>query len=187
MSRCLKCSSPFRRTRGDHRYVESGLSFVVLSQCILLVCIACDVSAAVLPNAETLHIAIVEKLLRVPARFTGEVIRFVRRSLKLTGDEFAGLLGTSRVEVSRWENEHSGMHGLTELRLRLQMIDLLLPPESATHATHHEVATVMTDLGFGNLPIPDLIIDAQAHYGADVNRRRMTRHRDDPVGAELES
>src|SRR3954454_21475195 len=87
MCRGLKCSSPFRRTRGDHRYVESGLSFLVLSQCILLVCVACEVSAAVLQNAKTLHIAIVKKLVRVPARSTGQVLRSVRRSLKLTGDE----------------------------------------------------------------------------------------------------
>ena len=40
-----------------------------------------------------------------PCKLTGKEIRFLRKYLKMTGTEFAGVLGTDKSTVSKWEND----------------------------------------------------------------------------------
>src|SRR6185369_6109889 len=117
MHHCLHCGLALLMVRTDHRYLESGLSFVVLENCIVKKCGTCKDEMAVLPNADSLMVEIVEKILRQPSRLNHEAIRFLRRSMGFNSDEFAALLGTTRVEVSRWENGRVRISGLTDLRL----------------------------------------------------------------------
>ena len=40
-----------------------------------------------------------------PCKLNGKEIRFLRKYLKMTGNEFAGLLGTDKTTISKWEND----------------------------------------------------------------------------------
>lgn len=162
--KCESCSSPLRRVLHDHQYVESGLAFVILENCRALVCDNCDSTMVELPNAESLVIAIAEKLVLQPTRMSGESIRFVRKGMGLTADEFALLLGSTRVEVSRWENNRVVMNGLTELRLRLEVLEKLLPPRDDTAALKQDIVVCMTRKFAPDEPQPIIRIDATSHY-----------------------
>ena len=40
-----------------------------------------------------------------PCKLTGQEIRFLRKYLRMTGEEFAGVLGTDKSTISKWEND----------------------------------------------------------------------------------
>src|SRR5687768_9073559 len=116
MATCWNCAADFQKKplRRPHRYIESGLSFVLLTNMVFLVCLCGE--QPLLPDAKSLSVAIAEQLIRRPLRLTSEAIRFLRKALGMTSDEFAVLLGTTRQEVSRWENGHTQVSGLIDLR-----------------------------------------------------------------------
>lgn len=102
--RCNECGKPLR-TRMKQRYVyrESGLNSVVLTGVKTFVCPGCRNELVEIPNIVGLHQAIAGALARKPALLTPAEFRFVRKELRLTGKALARYLGTSNVNLSRWE------------------------------------------------------------------------------------
>ena len=98
---CENCSSSVRRTRGEWTYADAGLDFVILTNCILIACTKCDYVIPQLPDGERLKIPIAERLVRQSGRFTGAILRFLRKALGMTSDKFAALLGANGRE-NRW-------------------------------------------------------------------------------------
>ncbi|HYC62204.1 MAG TPA: helix-turn-helix domain-containing protein [Thermoanaerobaculia bacterium] len=173
MSACLNCASDYQKKtmRRPHRYVESGLSFVLLTNMAALVC-KCG-EQPWLPDARSLSHAITEQLIRRPLRLTFECVRFLRKAFGMTSDEFAVLLGTTRQEVSRWENDRAQISGLMDLRLRLEVIDKVLPPRAAHRQLRDAVVAVMVKRVSSEDPTDnggDIVIDATPHYSRKGSR-----------------
>lgn len=165
---CVHCGHTLLKTRIHHRYVESGLSFVILANCIALKCTNCKDEMPVLPNADSLILSVVENIVRQPFRLHHEAVRYLRRAMGFNMEEFAVLLGTTRVEVSRWENGRTRISGLTDLRLRREVVDKLLPPRSDRALLLEEIAHVMTKKYDARAKQKDIVIDAGPFYGRYV-------------------
>lgn len=167
-SHCLRCGGVLRKTRAPHRYAESGLTFIILVHCLFLKCTEsnCNDEMAVLPNAASVGLAIAERLIKVPTRLGSEAIRFLRRMMGLNADEFAVLLGTTRVEVSRWENGKTRISGITDFRLRREVVDKLLPASDDRYLLLEDIALAVTKDYRPTTKQEDILIDATGHYGS---------------------
>jgi transcriptional regulator with XRE-family HTH domain len=88
----------------------------------------------VLPSADLLTAIIAENLVRQEARLDGDAILFLRKSMHLTGTALAHILGVHRVEVSRWENNKVDIDPYYDFKLRLEVIEHVLPDQKRQEA-----------------------------------------------------
>lgn len=92
--------------RGHHRFAESGLENVHLSNVDTWRCSACGEEIVSIPRSTELMKSIAESILLKPTGLSGPEIRFLRKNLALKINELSQLVGVDRVTVSRWENDH---------------------------------------------------------------------------------
>jgi transcriptional regulator with XRE-family HTH domain len=117
-----------------------------------------------LPDIQKAKFPISIQLLTHTGRVTGPILRFFRKAIGLTADEFATLIGTTRVEVSRWENGHVQMSGLRELQVRLEIADKLLPSGPEAARIREEVIMVMTRRYDPSAHVEGIEVDARHCY-----------------------
>jgi putative zinc finger/helix-turn-helix YgiT family protein len=100
---CTNCGEQVTPERRNYRYAESGLSNFVLQGIEVADCPNCGNSDVIIPRMAKIHRAIALALANSPARLTGEQLRFLRKHLGLTGDQFGRYLHTDRTKISKWE------------------------------------------------------------------------------------
>jgi putative zinc finger/helix-turn-helix YgiT family protein len=88
----------------SYRYNESGLKHVTLVGVEVARCPRCDNYEISIPYIAKLHRLIAKILIEKSTRFTGEEVRFLRKSLGWSGSDFAKHMGVAEETVSRWEN-----------------------------------------------------------------------------------
>lgn len=138
---CPECREKMAITRDRHHYVESGLDNVWIENCRFLACKSGHGRAVVLPDAVHANRLIAEILISQEDRLGADEIRFLRKAMRLTAEALADLIGVTRIEISRWENSKTGMDPYHEFRLRMQVIDKLLPAEQRSNARNAVAAT----------------------------------------------
>lgn len=89
----------------SYRYDESGLKHVTLVGVEVARCTRCDNYEISILRIEELHRLIAKILIDKSTRFTGEEVRFLRKSLGWSGSDFAKHMGVAGETVSRWEND----------------------------------------------------------------------------------
>jgi len=102
--KCMECGAGMRKTKGDYRYTESGLDDIVLKNIIIHKCKSCGEDEVSIPATDELHKLIAFFLVLKPDPLHGKEVRFLRKMLGYTSEEFADALKVKRVTVSRWEN-----------------------------------------------------------------------------------
>lgn len=102
---CSNCGADANFGVGDYRFTESGLDNVLLCGIELIRCQQCDNVDPVVPAMNGLMTVLASAVTGKPCKLAGSEIRFLRKYLKMTGEEFAGMLGTDRTTVSKWEND----------------------------------------------------------------------------------
>src|SRR5262249_52236287 len=103
--KCIKCGATMRVRKESYRYDESGLKHVTLVGVEVARCPHCDNYEISIPRIEELHRLIAKLLIDKSTRFTGEEVRFLRKSLGWSGSDFAKHMGVAEEPVSRWEND----------------------------------------------------------------------------------
>jgi len=103
-TRCYECGAETEGRRENYRYVESGLSSVVLTNVLVFRCKRCGAVVPQITAAAVLHLRIAMHLLTKETRLSGEEVRFLRKAVGYSATELAKMLGTSKAVVSRWEN-----------------------------------------------------------------------------------
>ena len=119
--KCFECESELTVVRENRRYKECGLPNVTLRGIEVRRCPRCGAEDVVIPRIEELHGLLATALLRKPGRLVGPEIRFLRRFLGWSGEDFAAHIGVARETVSRWENGHDRMSPVAERLLRLSV------------------------------------------------------------------
>jgi len=104
MKKCYECGNTLKKRKGRYHYKESGLPKVYLDGINIYYC-SCGEEIAEIPCIEILYEALAEIIVEKSPRLTGPEIRFLRKHFELKANEFAKLLGVSKVTVSRWEND----------------------------------------------------------------------------------
>lgn len=102
---CSNCGSAAKGSIGNYRFTETGLENVVLLGIELIRCPRCKNIDPVIRSMNRLMQSLASGIAGKPCKLTGKEIRFLRKYLKMTGTEFAGVLGTDKSTVSKWEND----------------------------------------------------------------------------------
>ena len=102
--KCLECGKDLRvRKNRTYRYQESGLRSVLLTGIRVFRCAACRTVFPEIPNILELHRSIASALAQKPSPLTGPELRFLRKEIGLKAKDLARHLGTTDVNLSRWE------------------------------------------------------------------------------------
>jgi YgiT-type zinc finger domain-containing protein len=132
---CSNCGADARIVRGDYEFKETGLRDLVLLDIELIKCGKCGNVDPVLSQVdELMHIAAVA-ILQKPYRLRGEELRFLRKHIDLSQQEFARLLRVSKTTLSKWENNEDPIGVQSDLLARAIVIsrDKRLEKRAAEH------------------------------------------------------
>src|SRR6185436_2320053 len=102
--KCAACGGSSKVTGTTHRYVESGLSDVVLHGVQVRRCQDCGADEVAIPNLADLHRCIAAQLVARKTALAAAEFRFLRQYLGLSSKDFAKTLGVAAETLSRWEN-----------------------------------------------------------------------------------
>ena len=116
--KCPMCGEATRQEMRTHHYTECGLPNVFIKDVPVEVC-RCGEEYIQIPGMEEVDRRIGEKLLGKDQLLTGEEIRFLRKWLDLTSEEFAVSLGLKRATISRWENGKTPVYLFIDRLIRL--------------------------------------------------------------------
>jgi putative zinc finger/helix-turn-helix YgiT family protein len=99
--KCTECGATMKVRKESYRYDESGLKHVTLVGVEVVRCPRCDNYEISIPHIEELHRLIAKILIEKSTRFTGDEVRFLRKSLGWSGTDFAKHMGVAEETVSR--------------------------------------------------------------------------------------
>jgi putative zinc finger/helix-turn-helix YgiT family protein len=135
---CTSCGEQVTPERRNYRYDESGLSNVILQGIEVADCPNCKNSDVIIPRMAKIHRVIALALANSPARLTGEQLRFLRKHLGLTGDQFGRYLHTDRTKISKWERGEDRIGPANDrlVRLLAAALDGELRPGVSAVAEH---------------------------------------------------
>jgi putative zinc finger/helix-turn-helix YgiT family protein len=108
-----------RTRKEDYHYDECGLKGVTLVGVEVARCPRCGNYEISIPQLEELHRLLAKVLIDKSTRFTGDEVRFLRKSLGWSGSDFAKHMGVAEETVSRWENDAAQIGPQADRLLRL--------------------------------------------------------------------
>jgi len=114
---CSECGSDGTVVRGSYPFKESGLN-VVLHGIQILKCAKCGTEEPIIPRMNDLMRTIAFAVVDKPYALRGEEIRFLRKYLRMTGDEFCRVLHVDRTTLSKWENNEDKVGRQSDLLIR---------------------------------------------------------------------
>ncbi len=126
---CSHCGKVQEASRGNYRYLESGLDNVIICDVEMIEC-DCGEKSALIPRIIALHEAIADCLLEQETYLTGKEIRFLRKNLGLKGKIFANLVGVDNATLSRWENDKSKPSGRADRLIRFLCASKMKPEKA---------------------------------------------------------
>lgn len=122
--RCTECGTDVSIKRGTYRFRESGLDNVVLKGIEIVRCPVCGDESPIIRNLEgllrTLALAIVTSKLPL----TGSEVRYLRKYLLMSGEQFARMLHTDKSTLSKWENGAVNIGSKSDLLIRAVALHL---------------------------------------------------------------
>lgn len=121
---CSNCGGVAKVKVGKYRFEESGLKDVFLMGIELIKCQKCGNVDPVIPAINQLMQFLVIAVAAKPCKLDGQEIRFLRKYLKMTGDQFSAVLGTDKTTVSKWENDEQDRGERADLLIRAVVMAL---------------------------------------------------------------
>jgi putative zinc finger/helix-turn-helix YgiT family protein len=103
--KCLECRTPMKTRKESYPYDECGLKHITLVGVAVTRCPRCGEYEISIPHVEELHRLLAKVLIEKSTRFTGDEVRFLRKSLGWSGTDFGRHMGVAGETVSRWEND----------------------------------------------------------------------------------
>lgn len=117
--KCVECGGNLKVTATTHRYVESGLSDVVLHGVQVRACQKCGAEEVAIPNIADLHRCIASILVARKSALAAVELRFLRQFLGHSSKDFAKTLGVAPETLSRWENANRDIPPVVDRVVRL--------------------------------------------------------------------
>lgn len=115
---CSRCGAEARIVRGNYEFKELGLKRVALMGIEIIQCEQCGNSDPIIPNINGLMRVLATAVIKKPYRLGGEEVRFLRKYLKMTGEEFSRLLHVDKTTLSKWENNDDKVGEQSDLLIR---------------------------------------------------------------------
>jgi len=101
---CRACAGKMQLGHQDYQFKESGLDNVILKNIEVLVCKQCGSIVPRIPRLNDLMRTIVVAMIAKPSELDGAEVRFLRKFMDETIEQFARKLGINRSHLSRVEN-----------------------------------------------------------------------------------
>jgi putative zinc finger/helix-turn-helix YgiT family protein len=121
---CSNCGAPGRVVHGTYELREVGLKNVVLQGIEIVKCPKCRNEDPIIANMNGLMRALALAVIEKPCRLTGEEVRFLRKYLRLTGEEFSRLIHVDKSTLSKWENNEDRVGDQSDRLIRLVAVGL---------------------------------------------------------------
>jgi DNA-binding transcriptional regulator YiaG len=121
---CTNCGAAARVVRGSYDFAESGLKRVRLQGIESIVCGQCGNVDPIIPRVNDLMRMLAIAVIAKPYRLTGDEIRFLRKYLRMTGDEFGRILHINRTNLSKWENDEDKVGAQSDRLIRTIALSL---------------------------------------------------------------
>ena len=116
---CSRCGLEVGARIGTFHYQATGLPNVFLQGVEIFDCPHCANTDVTIPHPLKVHRAIAMALTKSPRRLTGPQLRFLRKHLKLSGEQFAQYLHTDKASISLWEQGEETISPSTDRLVRL--------------------------------------------------------------------
>jgi DNA-binding transcriptional regulator YiaG len=124
ISRCSDCGSKARMERGAYRFRESGLDNVVLKGIETVKCPACGNQDPIIPNLDGLLRVLTIAIVTQRQPLTGAEVRYLRKYLEMSGEQFARILHTDKSTLSKWETGAVNIGSKSDLLIRAVVLNL---------------------------------------------------------------
>jgi DNA-binding transcriptional regulator YiaG len=108
-----------RTARENYMYKDCGLPNLVLVGVEVHRCPDCGSVDVPLPRVTELHRVIAMGVIHKPSRLSAPEVRFLRKYLGWSGEDFAGYMGVDPSTVSRWENDREAIGTTSDRLLRV--------------------------------------------------------------------
>jgi len=116
---CLKCGAKMQVSHETRKDTTSGLPYVVFLRIEVRRCTKCGEEEIVIPKVTEYHQKLANMLVRKTGRLTPAEIKYLRKHLGWSGQDFARHMNVTGETVSRWEHGHENMSATAERLLRL--------------------------------------------------------------------
>lgn len=123
-SLCSDCGSEVRVEKGTYRFRESGLDNVVLKEIEIVKCPACGNEDPVIPNLDGLLRVLAVAIVTNRFPLTGAEVRYLRKYLGMSGEQFARILHTDKSTLSKWETGAVNIGSKSDLLIRAVALNL---------------------------------------------------------------
>lgn len=140
MNEPLQCEHNGESAKTPYHYTECGLENVYLVSGYDSEDDAELGTMVYVRDADKLHCAIGEWLVRNKKVLSGNELRFLRKEMNLTQAELGSLLGMTDQAVARWEKEKHDISGPADYLIRALFIDHLGLPNGA------QIRSLITEL-----------------------------------------
>jgi hypothetical protein len=101
---CSACGAPAKVVRASYPFREISLPNVVLQGINLVECPVCGNVDPIIPRPNQLMRALALAVIRKPYRLHGEEVRFLRKYLRMMGEQLSQLIHVDKTTLSKWEN-----------------------------------------------------------------------------------
>ncbi len=121
--KCADCGAPAITERNAvRRYDIGGLPHVELHGVEVIRCAVCGRDTVAIPRIAQLHRALAHQMVLQQRMLAPIEIRFLRKHVGLSGNDFAQMMGVARETVSRWETGANPMGAVADRLLRLIVV-----------------------------------------------------------------
>ena len=121
---CECCKATFVRTRKDYRFVESGLDNIILKNIEVEECPGCGAVQPIIYRHNNVMRTIALALIAKPYPLSGAEIKWLRKFLGMTQEEFAKFIPADTAVLSRWENDAQPVGSQSDRLIRLIALGL---------------------------------------------------------------
>jgi len=124
LSLCSDCGREAKVERGIYRFRESGLDNVVLKGIEIIKCPGCGNEEPIIPNLDRLLRTIAVAIVTSRLPLTGAEVRYLRKYLGMSGEQFARILHTDKSTLSKWETGAVNLGSKSDLLIRAVALNL---------------------------------------------------------------
>jgi len=120
---CSNCGADTRIFRDRYNLVDMGIPAVVTDMEIAE-CNRCGNEDPIIAHLDELMRTVVVAVVCSPSPLRGTDVRFLRKYIGMTAEEFARLLNVDKTTVSKWENDRDPVGNQSDRLIRLIVIGL---------------------------------------------------------------
>ena len=120
---CSNCGGEAHVRRGNFRYDQVGIP-VLLLKIDLAKCPNCHNVDPIISNLDGLMDAVASGLVNKPYRLTGKEIRFLRKYLGKSQQDFSRLVRVDSTTISKWENAQTPPSASADRLIRLLILSM---------------------------------------------------------------